>query len=235
MFKVSQILTMILFISLSSISQEVTKVRFEQEANLIYIYYSLSGEGTYEIKAYCSQDEGVTWGNPLVKVSGDVGVNQQAGINKKITWDVLSETNKLEGNISFKIELIQDKLLEGPRAKYEGRLKEQLSTYGIPGEPNYEDIGGAGNGISYSLGGRGAMILHQPSYDSKEQGKVVVTIKVDRKGNVTSAVPGAKGTNVSSQVLWNLAKYAALQSKFLADSDAPEVQVGTITYNFIRF
>jgi len=62
----------------------------------------------------------------------------------------------------------------------------------------------------------------------------VVTIKVDRQGNVTSAVPGAKGTNVSDETLWNLAKNAALRSKFIADPNAPEFQVGTITYNFIR-
>jgi outer membrane biosynthesis protein TonB len=93
---------------------------------------------------------------------------------------------------------------------------------------------GSGNGISYSLGGRGSLLLHKPSYDSKEQGKVVVTIKVDRNGNVTSAVAGAKGTNVSDQALWQLAKDAALKSRFATDPNAPDTQVGTITYNFIR-
>jgi colicin import membrane protein len=93
---------------------------------------------------------------------------------------------------------------------------------------------GSGNGISYSLGGRGSLKLHKPSYDSKEQGKVVVTIKVDKNGNVTSAVAGAKGTNVSDQTLWQLAKDAALKSKFASDPNAPDTQVGTITYNFIR-
>jgi outer membrane biosynthesis protein TonB len=93
---------------------------------------------------------------------------------------------------------------------------------------------GSGDGISYSLGTRGSVNLHKPSYNSKEQGKVVVTIKVDKKGIVTSAVAGAKGTNVSDQTLWQLAKDAALRSKFESDPAAPDVQVGTITYNFIR-
>jgi outer membrane biosynthesis protein TonB len=93
---------------------------------------------------------------------------------------------------------------------------------------------GSGDGISYSMGGRGSLMLHKPSYDSKEQGKVVVTIKVDRQGNVFSAVAGAKGTNVSDQTLWQLAKDAALKSKFASDPNAPETQVGSITYNFIR-
>jgi len=57
---------------------------------------------------------------------------------------------------------------------------------------------------------------------------------VDKQGNVTSAVPGAKGTNVSDQTLWKLAKDAALLSKFVSDPNAPDTQTGTITYNFIR-
>jgi hypothetical protein len=84
---------------------------------------------------------------------------------------------------------------------------------------------GSGSGISYSLGGRGSKSLSKPSYDSKEQGKVVVTIKVDRQGKVISAVAGAKGTNVSDQTLWQLARDAALKSTFASDPNAPEIQV----------
>jgi outer membrane biosynthesis protein TonB len=105
---------------------------------------------------------------------------------------------------------------------------------GTPGAPEYRGTPGSGNGISYSLGGRGSLMLHKPSYDSREQGKVVVTIKVDRAGNVMSATPGAKGTNVADQALWQLARNAALKSRFKPDPDAPDLQVGTITYNFIR-
>ena len=136
-----------------------------------------------------------------------------------------------------------------PRALYKGRSAsssqggqegltgqpgDQGKPGGTPGAPGYEGTGGSGSGISFSLGGRGSVMLHKPAYDSKEQGKVVVTIKVDRQGNVTSAIAGDKGTNVSDQALWQLAKNAALRSKFAADPNAPDVQVGTITYNFIR-
>ena len=143
---------------------------------------------------------------------------------------------------------------QGGQEGITGQPGDQGSPTGAAGVNNYEGKGGLGNqgqgtgasgtggdgnglggeGISYSLGGRGSLVLHKPNYDSKEQGKVVVTIKVDRKGNVISAVPGAKGTNVSDQSLWNLAKDAALRSRFSADPDAAEFQVGTITYNFIR-
>ncbi len=143
---------------------------------------------------------------------------------------------------------------QGGQEGISGQPGDQGSQSGYAGNPNYQGKGGTGSqgegmgdsgtggdgtgpggsGISYSLGGRGSLSLHKPSYDSREQGKVVVTIKVDRRGNVTTAVPGAKGTNVSDQTLWNLAKDAALRSKFREDPDAPDIQVGTITYNFIR-
>jgi outer membrane biosynthesis protein TonB len=141
---------------------------------------------------------------------------------------------------------------QGGQEGQTGQPGDQGNPNGTPGAPNYKGLGGegagtgngkgtgtgpgdgAGDGISYSLGGRGSLMLHKPSYDSKEQGKVVVTIKVDKKGNVVSAVAGAKGTNVSDQTLWHLAKDAALRSRFIADPKAPDTQVGTITYNFIR-
>ncbi|PKP04377.1 MAG: hypothetical protein CVU11_04950 [Bacteroidetes bacterium HGW-Bacteroidetes-6] len=63
---------------------------------------------------------------------------------------------------------------------------------------------------------------------------MVVTIWVDKQGNVTRAEPGAIGTTVSNPTLWNAAKTAALQAKFDVNNDAPEVQKGTITYNFIK-
>lgn len=141
---------------------------------------------------------------------------------------------------------------QGGQEGQTGQPGDQGIPNGTPGAPTYKGAGGegagtgngtgtgtgtgdgAGDGISYSLGGRGSLMLHKPSYDSKEQGKVVVTIKVDKQGNVTSAMAGAKGTNVSDQTLWQLAKDAALRSQFIADPNAPDTQVGTITYNFIR-
>lgn len=143
-------------------------------------------------------------------------------------------------------------LAQGGQEGQTGQPGDQGNRNGTPGAPTYKGTGGkgagtangtgtgtgtgdgSGNGISYDLGGRGSLLLHKPSYDSKEQGKVVVNIKVDRQGNVTSAVAGAKGTNVSDQTLWQLAKNAALQSTFISDPNAPDTQVGTITYNFIR-
>lgn len=93
---------------------------------------------------------------------------------------------------------------------------------------------GSGDGPAFSLNGRSAKSIPKPKYNEDDQGKVVVTIWVDKNGNVTRAEPGAIGTTVSSAALWNEAKKAALQAKFSVDRNAPEIQKGTITYTFIK-
>jgi TonB family protein len=105
---------------------------------------------------------------------------------------------------------------------------------GTPEPKTYTGPGGEGEGISFSLGGRGALRLPKPEYSSKEQGKVVVDIWVDRSGKVVRAEAGAKGTNISDLDLREQARQAALRSTFSADPDALPLQKGTITYNFIR-
>jgi len=112
--------------------------------------------------------------------------------------------------------------------------------YGNPGDGTGGDGNGdgngdkKGNGISYSLNGRKPNNLSKPVYNSKETGKVVVTITVDKYGNVVKANAGAKGTTTTAQDLWKLAEDAALKSKFNANPNAAEEQKGTITYIFIR-
>jgi colicin import membrane protein len=93
---------------------------------------------------------------------------------------------------------------------------------------------GTGNsGISYDLEGRSFQTLPDPKYEYQGEGKVVVEINVDRSGNVIQAIPGAKGSTTLDDYLLSTAKEAALKSKFVAKPNAPAVQKGTITYNFI--
>lgn len=111
---------------------------------------------------------------------------------------------------------------------------DQGSPFGTVDSDNTEGEGGTGNGISFSLGGRKSKHLPKPEYNSEDQGKVVVTIYVDRYGNVKRANAGARGTTVTDQRLQKVAQEAAMRAKFSTDPEAPEVQKGTITYNFIR-
>lgn len=95
--------------------------------------------------------------------------------------------------------------------------------------------GGLGNNgnISYALGGRGFRSLPSPKYDYQGEGRVVVEVSVDRSGKVTQAVPGTKGSTTLDEYLLRVAKEAAMQARFDPKPDAPVIQKGTITYNFI--
>lgn len=111
---------------------------------------------------------------------------------------------------------------------------------GVPtGDPNATaygqgGLGGGskGTGTSFSLAGRSALSLPKPNYPGDDEGIVVVTITVDKNGNVTAAEPGAKGTTIMEQQFWAEAKQAALKAKFNADNNT-QVQKGTITYRFV--
>jgi hypothetical protein len=63
---------------------------------------------------------------------------------------------------------------------------------------------------------------------------VVVSIWVNKLGEVTRAEIQQKGTNVSDISLRKMAQKAALNAKFTADTDAAEIQKGSITYHFIK-
>ena len=92
---------------------------------------------------------------------------------------------------------------------------------------------GKGSGISFDLSGR--RLLLKPSIDdrSQETGKVVVSITVDRSGNVTEASPGARGSTTTSAYLFAKAREAAMKAKFNASPDAADIQKGTMTFVFL--
>ncbi len=91
--------------------------------------------------------------------------------------------------------------------------------------------GGTGDG-NYYLKGRAALSKPKPDYTCQEEGKVVVIIKVDRKGKTVSAKVG-KGTTNMAECLTKRAIEAAMRTKWEPDSNAPFEQQGSITYHFI--
>jgi len=104
---------------------------------------------------------------------------------------------------------------------------------GSPGAPIYGPGGGIGDGApSYRLGDRRVQSLPVPRYDNQSEGVVVVQISVDRKGNVTEAVPGVKGSTTLDEYLLREARDAAMKAKFDSNDTAPLLQKGTITYIF---
>jgi TonB family protein len=69
------------------------------------------------------------------------------------------------------------------------------------------------------------------SKDTKEEGKVVVEITVDKNGKVIKADPNGRGTNTQSAMLKAKARQAALATTFNVSGEFEE-QKGTITIIF---
>ena len=87
-------------------------------------------------------------------------------------------------------------------------------------------------GVSYVMPGR--KLTKQPKVDNltMERGIVVVSITINKYGNVIKADPGAEGTSTTSQYLLTKAKQAAESAMFDGGTTMPLEQKGTITVTF---
>jgi hypothetical protein len=139
--KVINIVILFLLLSLLSFSQQITNIHFEQEGKQIHIYYDLEGEGFFNVKVYCSEDNGNTWGKQLEKVKGAVGENQMPDKNKMIIWDVLQEREELRGNLRFKVDVHSETIfgLFDKDGKKDGLWKEWYENGQLRWEKNYKD------------------------------------------------------------------------------------------------
>jgi outer membrane biosynthesis protein TonB len=90
----------------------------------------------------------------------------------------------------------------------------------------------SGGSSGFSLGNRKAISKPAPKYTCDESGKVVVEVIVDRNGNTIVANAGIKGSTTTASCLLDQARIAAMNTRWEASSDAPERQVGRISYNF---
>jgi TonB family protein len=124
----------------------------------------------------------------------------------------------------------------GTNAANESRQGDAPSGAGNQGSPfGNADRGaneGAGGYGSFSLNGRttGAGGLPLPAYTAQEEGRIVVNITVDPKGNVLFADIG-KGTNIDNASMRKGALDAAYRATFNSISGTNN-QSGTITYRY---
>ncbi len=90
----------------------------------------------------------------------------------------------------------------------------------------------SGKGFQGKLSGRG--LMRGPSITEKpnEGGRVSLDIFVDRTGRVTHVNLNLDRSTTTSQVLYNLARKAALQCTFSAKPDGPAEQKGEMTFIF---
>lgn len=112
-----------------------------------------------------------------------------------------------------------------------GGTGNQGSPQGSPGG-SHNGTGGTGTSGTAQLPGRQVFgFLPKPAYNSNEEGRVVVSITVDNKGNVTSASYRAQGSTTQAKKLVDEALSAARKAKF-SEAETEGLQSGTITYIF---
>ncbi|MBL4746099.1 MAG: energy transducer TonB [Flavobacteriaceae bacterium] len=107
-----------------------------------------------------------------------------------------------------------------------GKITGDINAKGYTGN-------GGGNGTgNYNLGNRKPLNRPKPNYLCNEEGLVIVRIEVNNTGKVIRATAGVKGSTNTADCLLSQAKKAALQTKWQADTKAPQKQIGTIKYRF---
>lgn len=77
--------------------------RIEFVRDKIVVYYSLDDSNEnqqYTVDLYSSKDNFAT---PLIKVSGDVGLEVKPGESKKIEWNILQELGSYKGNLMLEV------------------------------------------------------------------------------------------------------------------------------------
>lgn len=85
-------------------AQEFTIKKMELDGDRINIYYDLidtTANRTYTVNLYSTIDN---YTSPLLKVSGDQGLEVKPGINRKIVWNAKEEMGDYEGKIGFEIK-----------------------------------------------------------------------------------------------------------------------------------
>ena len=108
---------------------------------------------------------------------------------------------------------------------------------GLQGSPTGNSSTGKTSGVGgrdeFDLNGRTVRggQLPKPIYNGREEGRVVITIRVNPDGEVVGISFNKKRSNTSDPALRRAAEEAARKARFNA-VDGVDDQFGTITYNF---
>lgn len=128
---------------------------------------------------------------------------------------IVSDINPLANHLNLNADAISSEVLEN--AFLEGISEGKATGVGYYG--------------TWDLSGRTIVgELSRPSYSIQEEGRVVVTITVNPKGDVINTQINNR-TNTTNMQLRNAAEEAARNTKFNAVDDVNN-QTGTITYYF---
>ena len=86
--------------------------------------------------------------------------------------------------------------------------------------------------IYYDLGGRDHTYMPIPVYKCQGAGTITLRIEVNQRGNVEKATVVASESS-TDQCLVETAINSAYVSRFIPDINAPKIQIGTLTFQFV--
>ena len=164
--------------------------------------------------------------------------SDNVSLNTKPNTSKNAPTQKTE-DIPAKPVINQNALYKGNKNKGTGTGDGIGNVAGNQGKPegdplsdSYDGTGSGNGGVALSLRSRRFVNLPSIKDEGQKSGKIVVEIRVDKNGVVTSAKAGGRGTTLTDPILWDKCENAALGSRFNTLESAPDTQVGTIVFNF---
>ncbi|MBM3441745.1 MAG: hypothetical protein FJX89_03480 [Bacteroidetes bacterium] len=115
-----------------------------------------------------------------------------------------------------------------------GGKGDQGRVGGNPASDSYQGGGSGRSGVRIQKGLSGRRITDYPSFedDFNENAKVAVDIRVDANGQVISAVFQPRGSSTNDMAMRKIAINKARLLRFNVQPDGPEVDLGTIVFNF---
>jgi hypothetical protein len=123
---------------------------------------------------------------------------------------------------------------ENPEEKIEAAIKPDKKSVEKPKESQVMEANYKGpTRIYYNLKGRNHTYLPIPIYKCEGAGKIELAIKVNQKGIVEEAKVIESASNSTDPCLAETAVNTALISRFNGDVNAPKLEDGTLTYEFV--
>ena len=161
-----------------------------------------------------------------------IAVNENTPVAKK----------RPDANVQQYVDEIMKELEEGEEGRYKASRDQHYHKDSLQYERDRKEqeldslkstFYSGESSVSYNLKDRYARFLPIPVFKCEFGGRVVVEISVNRKGVVQKATV-IESQSHSDDCLWAVAVEAAERSRFNENPNAPPIQKGTITYNFVK-
>jgi TonB family protein len=163
-------------------------------------------------------------------------------LQQQSTYTSAVNTSKLDKQIEQELKNLESQFFEElqkdkPKDDKQTQTKQQSSAV-VKKDADKNDQASLGADVfataSYELAGRNDLELPAPSYTCRTEGRVVVDIKVNQKGEVKSATLNTFRSNTTNECLVNSAIQYAKRARFNQNFNAASLQSGTITFVYAR-